>query len=312
MPDGWVELRIEISPADADLVAEVVGRFAPGSVAIEPVIDPSDDRDFTYELPDRPGLVRAFLRAPLTDELRTRIEAALGELALVAPAQPRFVPVEVVDWSSDWRRFFRAEHIGERIVISPSWEDYRGGSDEIVIQLDPGAAFGTGQHPTTRLCIAALEQHVSEGSTVLDLGTGSGVLAVVAARLGAGHVWALDNDPQAVEVARENARRCGVEVAVQPATGSLGKHWPADWPAAMQADLLVANISSAVLLHLMMDAAAAIRPGGALIASGFLRGAVAELERAAAEQGLITEELHAERSSDGADEWCCLVARRTS
>ena len=142
--------------------------------------------------------------------------------------------LEEEDWANAWKQHYNTQRVGERTVIVPSWLDYEAEPDEIVLNLDPGMAFGTGLHPTTQLCLRLLEQHARPRQRTLDLGTGSGILAIAAAKLGAGPVVALDNDPIAVEAASANVARNGVEGSgagqVHVALGSLGAgqrmgHW---------------------------------------------------------------------------------------
>jgi len=173
-----------------------------------------------------------------------------------------------------------------------------------LIDLDPGAAFGTGQHETSRLCLGALEAHLRPRAHVIDLGTGSGILAIAAARLGAASVRAIDVDAEAVEVARENVARNGVSNVVMLAAGSLGVAWPWPEPAADSADCVVANISSAAVVALLPACVEALRPGGLWIGSGFLGTAAPVVEAAARAAGLRPLATTAE------GEWCCLVAAR--
>ena len=174
---------------------------------------------------------------------------------------------------------------------------------DLVITLDPGRAFGTGQHGTTRLALAALERIVRPGDAVLDVGTGSGILALAAGRLGALRVDALDTDPVAVAAARENAARNGLGDRINALEGSLGAAWP--WAGEPRGgyDCVVMNISLEAVTGLLPEAGAALRPGGVLVAGGFLAEAVAEVEAAARAAGLhdVLSEL------DG--EWGTVTAR---
>jgi ribosomal protein L11 methyltransferase len=155
-----------------------------------------------------------------------------------------------------------------------------------VIELDPGAAFGTGQHETTRLCLEALEERLRPGATVLDLGCGSGVLSVAAALLGAARVDALDVDPAAVRATDENAARNGAGGVVRAAGGSLGEAWPFPGRAAGRYDLALANLSARLVQELARPLVEALRPGGVALASGFVgeqeTACAAALEAAAA------------------------------
>jgi ribosomal protein L11 methyltransferase len=165
-------------------------------------------------------------------------------------------------------------------VIRPSWREYVPGPDDVVIDLDPGMAFGTGQHETTRGCLVMLEETVRPGMRVLDAGTGSGILAIAAVKLGASSVTAVDVEPQSIAVARENAARNGVTERIRVARGSLGADWPFDSPPQRIADLVVANIHARVLIDLAVELTAALTPPGALILSGIIADREADVHDA--------------------------------
>ncbi len=296
---AWVELTVQLALEDAELVADALAALAEGAVALEPRIQTSDERNFAYTIEPGGATVRAFLSAPLATRERRALRRRLTALPLGEPLpRLRYRPVEDVDWSEAWREHFTTLRIG-RLVVHPSWELAEEG-EAFAISLDPGRAFGTGQHATTRLCLAAIEQGCAPGDEVLDIGTGSGILALAAARLGAARVDALDTDPDAVESARENARRNGLEDVVSLSRGTL--HPEHGTEAAY--DLVVANISSAVVCELLPAAARAIRPGGRIILSGFMEDRAADVVAAARVAGLVESAVE----QDG--EWCALVARK--
>lgn len=299
----WIELRLTVAPADAETVADLLRSVAPDGVSIEPAIRPLDDADFSYELTGEPTVLRASVRAPFPQHARRALRASLRALLLAAPpGRVRYTPVHANAWADAWQQFYRTQHIGTRLVVRPSWEPYTARPGEVVLVLDPGAAFGTGQHETTRLCLAALDAHLAPGDDVIDLGSGSGILAVAAALLGAHRVQAVDIDPATVPVARANATLNGVEQRIDVAAGSLGAGWP--WPQPPAADLVVANISALALGELLPAAAAALRPGGRFIGSGFLDATAPAIAAAARAAGLVLADERAEA------DWRCLVARR--
>jgi ribosomal protein L11 methyltransferase len=298
----WIELSLRVAPADADAVADVLRAVAPDGVAIEPAIRPLDGADFSYELTAAPTTLRASIAAPFPPHARRALRARLRALPLAAPVgRLRYTPVRADAWVDAWKQFYRTQRIG-RLVVRPSWEPHTPAPGEIELVLDPGAAFGTGQHETTRLCLAALAAHVAPGDAVIDVGAGSGILAVAAALLGARRVQAIDIDPTTVDVARENARRNAVAERIDCAAGSLGTAWP--WSAPPIADLVVANISALALAELLPAAAAVLRPGGRFIGSGFLADASAGIATASRAAGLEPLEQRAE------GDWRCLIARR--
>ena len=171
------------------------------------------------------------------------------------------------DWQNDWKSHFNLLKIGQRLVIKPSWIDYAAAPGELVIELDPGLAFGTGYHPTTYTCLQAVEQLTRPGMAVLDLGVGSGILTIAALKLGAARVAALDIDPQAIQAAKQNFRRLGLRPQVDLAQGSL----PHPIAPAATFDLALSNISARGVRERAADLRAALRPGGQLISSGIIQ-----------------------------------------
>jgi ribosomal protein L11 methyltransferase len=169
------------------------------------------------------------------------------------------------DWANAWKEYYRTTRVGQWLVIKPSWLDYQQLAGDLVIEMDPGMAFGCGTHATTALCLKLLEKHIRPGMTIYDIGTGSGILAAAAAKLGAGRVLALDIDPVACRAAQENAARNKVNDLVSVRQGSLAEH------SDSGADLVVANIIADVIADLAPDAAAVLSPGGIFIASGIIR-----------------------------------------
>ncbi len=206
-----------------EAVAEVFARWGHG-VAIEEPLEPDQEPEEGPRTDSRaPVLVKTYLPDDGTSGVaRQRIEEAvwhLGLLRRVEPVQVRRIAED--DWAHAWKQYFHVHRPGQRIVVVPSWRRYRATGSDVVVRLDPGMAFGTGLHPTTRLCLREMERCLAPGMRVLDLGTGSGILAIAAARLGASHVMALDVDATAVRVAQENVRRNRVARRVIVAQGTL-------------------------------------------------------------------------------------------
>ncbi len=273
----WIEFTVEADQESVEAVAEVLHRFGKSGVSIEAV----DPDGFDQQSPihaDRPVLVKVYVPADQYVEVkRQEIALALSYLSMIRPGfalQERRVVDK--DWEEAWKEHFHVHRPGARTVIVPSWRDYTPGPDDIPLYLDPGMAFGTGLHPTTQLCIRLLEKLVKPGMEVLDVGTGSGVLAILAAKLGATRVLGLDTDPLAVEVSAENVVRNGVADVVQVAEGSLPlRHQDplgidrATW-SAHAFDVVVANILASVIAELAPALVEALRPGGVLVCSGIL------------------------------------------
>ncbi len=272
MAGEWLEISVPVRPHEVEPAADVLRRYAPAGVAIEEKILPLD-YEGSHEV-DRswPVVLRVYLpRDGSLPSLRRRLRADLLALGLqdgLPRLRGRVVREE--DWAEAWKRHFDVTHVGRRLVICPTWREYVPAADEVVIRLDPGMAFGTGHHPSTRMCLEALEGLVRPGQLVLDMGTGSGILAVAAALLGAGHVDAVDIDPRAAAVAQDNARLNGVDDRVLAASGSLGAPWPLSQQSAGRYDVVVANISAAVIVELAAALAGALRPGGIGVAGGIV------------------------------------------
>jgi ribosomal protein L11 methyltransferase len=262
---NWIELSCRVHREAADAVVELFSRHAPGGVAIHdeaprplPIEDepatPADEVRVAAYLPDEPD----------SDAAREAIARGLWLLGLLYPIAPLTERrLSEQDWATAWREHFHVLRVGQRLIIQPTWRTYEPQPGELVVLLDPGLAFGTGLHPSTQLCLLALERLVWPGARVLDLGTGSGILALAAARLGAQHVLALDVDPQAIDAATANVALNQLEERIIVRQGTL----PSDDEPF---DLIVANIVARVIADLAPHLARALRPGGTLIASGII------------------------------------------
>ena len=275
----------------AEVVAEVLSRYAYRGVAIEAGPDGWNAG---------PVVVRAYL--PVDDQLpanKRRVEEALWHLGQIRPVPaPVFHPVAEVDWVEAWKERLDVLRVGRRIVVRPSWRDYVPQPEDVVVQLDPGMAFGTGLHPTTQMCLVTLEDLTRSGAAVLDLGTGSGILAIAAAKLGAGRVLAVDNDPVAVKAARSNVIANGVRGTVSVVNGSLDG-------VAGSYDLVVVNILARVIIEMIREGLATrMVPGGRLIATGIVDDQEPDVVAVMEQTGLILDE----RRQTG--DWVCLVAKR--
>jgi len=250
---------IEIIVADiddeaAEAVGELFNRYGYGGAIIE-----TTPPDFNR------STVRTVIAAE-DDLLLQKIEIGL---ALMGKALPRGLPspqirfIGETDWAEAWKEHFHVIHIGKRVVIQPSWREYNPAPDDIVIHLDPGLAFGSGLHPTTQLCLRILQKMALKEVDLLDVGTGSGVLSIAAAKMGAGPIRAVDVDEVAVRVAQENFalnHLTEITTAVGSATANGGQTW----------SIVVANILSNILIDIMADLKAALAPEGHLILSGII------------------------------------------
>jgi ribosomal protein L11 methyltransferase len=295
----YLEVTVAVAPALAERAADVLRELDPSGVSIEDPIEPTDHDGSYRRRDDAPALVKAYLRAVRDDVVTPIVRSMLGEAGVEGEVWTRFIREE--DWAEAWKAHFGVHRYG-RIVVCPSWLEADLGADEVLVRLDPGMAFGTGDHPTTRTCLLALDRYLRPGDAVLDVGTGSGILAIAAARLGARAVLALDIDPVCVEVAGRNVADNGLAGSVTVALGSAGDRWPFAEPASSRFDLAVANITAKALIDLAPALRDAVRPGGLLVLSGIVAPREGEVERAFAD----TEPV--ERMAEG--DWRTLIRRR--
>lgn len=210
-----------------------------------------------------------------------------------------FYDFEEEDYQNSWKKYFYTQKISERFVVKPTWREYEPQEDELVIEIDPGRAFGTGTHPTTSLCIKLMEENIKEGNTVIDVGTGSGILMVAAEKLGAGKIVGTDIDPMAVEVAEENLLLNKVDM-------KKAKAYAGDLVTVVQNekfDVVVANILADVLLILLKDISRVVKKDGLVIFSGIIEDKLEEMKRAVEEVGLEILEVKADK------EWRAILMR---
>jgi ribosomal protein L11 methyltransferase len=280
---NWIEVSVLADREAAEVVSAVFAEQAyGGGVAIDEDITPSADGDgFTYNL-DKPVRIKAYIAVDdQAGEKVALLRSTLDHLSFLRPIEPISVrSVADEDWANAWKEHYHVLRLGKRLVIAPTWRTYDAKPDDVVIRLDPGMAFGTGLHPTTRMCLEKLEEVVRPAVTVLDVGTGSGILALAAARLGAGHVLAVETDPVAVDAAEQNVALNNLSDAISVRQGSV------PLPQPQQFDIVVANIIARVIAELAPALAAALRPTGVLIASGIIAERSQMVEDALAAAGL--------------------------
>ena len=304
---GWLEVSLTFDPNQsevAEAVAQVLARLSEGRVVWSyerPQADaPNHIRDWG------PVTVRAYLpTTPQTrEEIQHRVEEALWHLHVLHPLPTvRFRLLRDEDWLHAWKRFYRPIPVGRSLLVVPAWLEPPH-EDRTVILIEPGTAFGTGMHPTTRLCLEALEDLVRPGEPVIDLGCGSGILAIAAAKLGARPVLATDIEPNALEETRNNARRNRVEDHIHVLLGSVTDILTGEAPVR-QAPVVVANIFAEVLAELLdQGLARLVTPHGHLVLSGILEEREGLVQRAAERQHLSL----VNRAQE--DEWVCLQYRR--
>ncbi len=273
---GWLELSVEADHEAVEPIAEVFARhgYQEGVVIEEPFLQERDGDNLVVDL-SRPVTVRTFVAAiDVEEETLEAIRHALWYIGRVrSVGELRVESRNEEDWANAWKDHYHPIRVGNRVVVRPPWRDYDPANDDVVIELDPGMAFGTGTHPSTRLCMVELENELIAGQRVLDVGTGSGVLAIAAMKLGAAAVDALDIEPVSVRVARENRDRNDVADDLRVEQGSVGP----DEPFVGTYDLVLANIIARILIELSEDVVRHIAPGGTLVLSGIIEEREAEV-----------------------------------
>lgn len=302
----WLELAVKAHPEAVESISELLSRYTTDGVVIEEPIELIDEGQEYRVRQGEPVSVRAFVPVDgKEEEARQRVAEGLWHLSSLGPhfvgeLETRTVNEE--DWANAWKEHFYVTHIGERIVIRPSWREYDPAPREVVLTLDPGMAFGTGLHPTTRMCLEQIEHYVRPGMRVIDVGTGSGILALAAARLGAASVYGIDNSSVAVESAIANVAMNDLADRIEIVSGVLDEAGAARMEARY--DMVVVNILAHVIGSIAPQLARVLVPGGILIASGIIEARLQDAEgplRAAGLQPLA-------RSMT--DDWIALVMRK--
>ena len=266
--EQWLEVSIKVKHEAEEVTAEILREAgARNGVAIEdPVLYETVRKSLPFELCD-----------PLPEE-----EKRIGRFRI---GPTLFRKVSETDWSDEWKQYFHVTRVGKHIVVKPSWESYEPEAEDIVLELDPGMAFGTGTHPTTVLVLEALEKMVHPDTTVFDVGTGSGILAMTAAKLGAKSIKAVDIDGVAVRTAKENIAKAGLADRIEVKQGDLlhgteGK-----------ADVIVANILADIIILLLPDIPGKLKEGGLFFASGIIEDYQQAVTEAAEKVGLRVKEV---------------------
>lgn len=281
----WIEIALSVDGEAAEAVAELLQRYGHQGVAIEQEGIPPEEWDDGEAQPAQQLTIRAYLPADeRAEDAKMRLETALGHMSLMYPMpRPVYTIVKEDDWAEAWKAHYHPIRIGRKLFIRPLWVEVETAPDDLVIALDPGMAFGTGTHPTTQLCLEALEDTVQPGLNVLDLGTGSGILAIGAAKLGAGHILALDIDPIAVKATQENIEQNGVAEKITAQQGSLENVIT----SARRFDLIVVNILARIII-MMCDQhlGDTVRPGGKALFSGVILEQADDVEAALRKTGL--------------------------
>jgi ribosomal protein L11 methyltransferase len=303
----WLELAVEVDLEAVEAVSEILARVAPAGTSVEPSFELVDEGLGARVDRRKPAIVRAYVSGDDPDAAErsaAAVERDLDhlrafELRPIGPLGTRLV--DEADWAQAWKDHFPVMRVGRRLVIKPSWLRHRPVGDELILALDPGMAFGTGLHPTTRLCLQGLEALADRGAlagaTVLDVGCGSGILSIAAARLGAASILGVDTDPIAVDATRANVRRNRLARRIRIRQGSV----PTGEPPV---DVVLANLIASVVIALAPDLAMALRPRGRILASGIFADRERAVVAAFGEAGLAVTGRWAE------EDWVAIEAAR--
>ena len=299
----WIEVSLSVDGEAAEAVAELLQRYGHQGVAVEQEDIPPEEWDDGEAQPARRLTVRAYLPADeRAENARLEFETGLGYLNMMYPMpQPTYRVVKDEDWAEAWKAHYHPVHIGRGLLIRPLWAEADLEPGDVEIALDPGMAFGTGTHPTTQLCLEALEDRMQHGLRVLDLGSGSGILAIAAAKLGAASVLALDIDPVAVTIGQENVAQNHVTDKIIVQQGSLESLVT----SARRFDLIVVNILAKIIIAMCeQHLGDVVRPGGTALFSGIIEDQADDVEVALRKTGL---EPTARRQQG---DWVLIEARR--
>lgn len=307
----WTEIKVRTTYEAAEAVGEILYRNGANGLVVEDIspslVSSSSDWDYVElpetEFPSEEVQLVAYLpttsRLPqVVENIRESVEN-LKEFGLnVGQATIELAEVEEEDWANNWKQYYKPVFIGQRLLVRPLWEKVDTADERVVIDIDPGMAFGTGTHASTSMSLQLLEQYLQPGYEVFDVGTGSGILAIAAAKLGANSVLALDKDEMATRVAVRNIALNGLSDRITVKTNDLlvgvTKH----------CDLLVANITAGILVRLIPMARDAIRGSGPIILSGIITQRELEVQRTLVENSFVVVDRLQQ------DEWVALVARQ--
>jgi len=321
----WHEITVHTTEEAIEMISNFIHELGAGGVSIEESGTLNKERDTSlgqwYELPlndipeGRAVIKGYFAQGTNTDEVLEQLQRSVEQLREfdIDTGEPTYEVKEVddEDWANAWKTYFKPIRISDRLTIKPTWEAYEPTPGELILELDPGMAFGTGTHATTALCLRTLEKIVRPGDDVIDVGTGSGILSIAAAKLGARHVLAVDLDPVAVSSATENTRLNAMEEQITVKHSDLlgviqasGADGAGEFGVQVPVQVVVANILAEILLLFMADVYAALQPGGHYIASGIITSKEADVER-----GLLAAHFTIVDKSYDSD-WVVITARK--
>ena len=308
----WTEITIKTTTEAVEAVTNILYEQNVGGVSIE---DPKDfkfqkkneyDWDFEEEVFNKSGQDGVLIKTYIPEERNVLelIETVKARISLlpsfgldIGEGSVSLSNVNESDWANEWKKYYKPTKIGQKIVVKPTWEEYEAKEGDLIIELDPGMAFGTGTHETTSMCIQQLEKYVKQDSKVFDIGCGSGILAIAAAKLGANDVLAVDLDEVAVKVSKENIELNKVEDKVKALHGNLME------VVSDKADIVVANIIADIIKILAKDIKNFMKDDAVFISSGIIHAKVDEVKASLEENGLEIIEVQS------LGEWNAIVSK---
>lgn len=276
---NWIEIKVVVKREDEDLVTGILYSLGAGGLSIEDAQDIIDiqKNEKDWEIMDidvsEKDLTTIIINAYFQDnedykDIITRARKAIEENAIEEYGRPlgtiQTKEIDEKDWSESWKKYYKPVEIGERIVIKPTWEEYENKDKRLIVEIDPGMAFGTGTHETTYMCTEILEEYIKKDDIVYDIGVGSGILSIIAARLGAARVVGVDIDPVCIKVSNENIGLNGVEDKVSVKKGDLLD------VISGKADIIVSNILAEIIVKMVPDVMKHLKDEGILITSGII------------------------------------------
>ncbi len=304
----WKELSVVTEEICVEAIAAIFHKMGSGGVIIEePRMDIlpmspencADDCLAPDFIKHESVIVKAYF--PENREIMEDLEQSLQVVEDTFNTQCKVLINEVrdEDWEESWKKYYHTFKIGQRLVIKPSWEEYLAQEGDVLIDIDPGMAFGTGSHASTRFCLNFIDQYVKGGENIIDAGCGSGILSIAAAKLGALQIFAMDFDDVAVRIARENVKLNGLEDIIQVEVGDIVKNLP-----GQEVDFILANITAEVVTLLIPEAVQRLHTGGYMFCSGIIESRWPGVQQQLEEHGMVIEKLLRE------SEWVGVAARK--
>ena len=284
----WLELCVDVPPEFVEPISHIFYKYGYGGVSIETPADFNPDEGEVAPVPETFSVRTYIPKDDSTDERRANIEIGVKLINHLHPIEPlKETEIKDEDWETNWKQYFHPIRVGRKLVICPTWQEHASLRDDVIIFLDPGMAFGTGHHPTTRMCMELLEDTIVGGEKIIDLGCGSGILSVTAVKLGALSSIGFEIENNASKVAKENCVLNGVDESVEVFNSTL----PDNRYSEGDFDLALANISAKVIIELADHLTKGLRSGGKLILSGVLENALEDVRDVFEPLGVVFEKV---------------------